>query len=158
MSMFKNERFTLSDPKQKKAWENHLKESNEFRQQPIKEQYEAMLRGEAASLAYFSDTGEIMTMCRNEILAHRAGKPAPAKPASATPAAKPAAITQPAPAAKPAAAPAAAKPAVPAVTGTVTAAQFQSQTAKPTMCRAEWLKLSHTERNEWFRKGGKLVD
>jgi hypothetical protein len=56
------------------------------------------------------------------------------------------------------AAKATAKTAAAALTGTVTAEQFKASIAKPTMTRAEWQKLDHRERAEWFRNGGKLID
>jgi len=98
-------------------------------------------------------------MARDEILSLRQGGAAPAPARTvATPAAKPAAVTAPTPAAKPAtAAPVASKPALPAA-GTVTAAQWQAANAKTTMTRTEWQKLSHPDRNEFIRNGGKLTD
>ena len=39
---------------------------------------------------------------------------------------------------------------------TVTAAAFRESQAKPGMTRAEFQKLSHTERNQFIREGGKL--
>ncbi len=39
---------------------------------------------------------------------------------------------------------------------TLTAAAYLASVAKPGMTRAEFQKLSHTERNQFIREGGKL--
>jgi hypothetical protein len=42
-------------------------------------------------------------------------------------------------------------------TGTLTAAEYQATQAGPTMCRVEFAKLTHPQRNAFIRSGGKLV-
>lgn len=94
-------------------------------------------------------------LARDEILTLRQGGAAAAARPAASPAVKPAAVTQPAPAAKPATvAPVASNAALPA--GAMTAEAFRASQVRNTMTRAEFDKLTHPERNAFMREGGKL--
>jgi hypothetical protein len=91
----------------------------------------------------FMTSGELKALndlCRSEILTLRGGKASAVKPAAPAP-----------PAATPAV-----KPATVAATSTLTAEAVRASQAKPTLPRAEFEKLSHPERNQFIRDGGKL--
>ncbi|RYD64467.1 MAG: hypothetical protein EOP83_09695 [Verrucomicrobiaceae bacterium] len=112
------------------------------------------LRSRGSDFTNSADAEKLVAQMKSDREAREAAR-AGARPAP-TPETKPAAITTPTPAAKPATvAPATIKPALPAGSA-MTAAQFRASVAKPTMTRAEFEKLSHPERNEFFRAGGKL--